>query len=551
MKKRLISLALTLAICLGLTVPAFAEQTAVVGRPMPVSSARAEAYIDINHDLWTWGWNKDGVLGNGTQAPLTGMVLTETPSKVLDNVQSVSAGAFSTCAVKTDGSLWVWGANETNDLGFQGGNDSDATYVYNVPIQTIPYKLMDNVAAVCNGQSSTAAIKKDGSLWIWGSSLLGYDEYKPKKLADNVIAVSLCISRLAYVTADHTLWTKEFTDAPQKVMSDVIDVAVGYDYMMVIKSDNSLWSWGQNGQGQLGIDSVEPSDVPIKIMDGVKQISVDDRRVAAVKLDNSLWVWGDNSDYQLGTTKVSARKTGFNPYQILWTPEKIMDDVAYADMGDSFLVVKTDGSFYTREQGEMAQVPGVTIALDTAATTTPVTPVTPPSSGFSDVPDNAYYAAPVKWAVSHNITNGTTDTTFSPDQTCTTAQILTFLWRACGEPAAVGRDPFTNVSTSDYYYTAAMWASQKGMVTGPTFPADTPCTRANAVKFIWQAMGSPAPTTTARFADVAGNASYAQAVSWAVGAGVTNGTSSTTFSPNNTCTRGQIVTFLYRAASAS
>lgn len=111
-------------------------------------------------------------------------------------------------------------------------------------------------------------------------------------------------------------------------------------------------------------------------------------------------------------------------------------------------------------------------------------------------------------------------------------------------------NPYTNVKPSDYYYEAALWAAERGMIDSFTFPAATPCSRANAVTFIWQAMGSPPPAAAAHFADVDENADYAQAVSWAVGAGVTNGTSSTTFSPNDTCTRGQIVTFLYRAANA-
>ncbi len=173
-------------------------------------------------------------------------------------------------------------------------------------------------------------------------------------------------------------------------------------------------------------------------------------------------------------------------------------------------------------------------------------PVTPPAS-FYDVPSNAYYADAVRWAVSNGITSGTSSTTFSPHQTCTVAQILSFLYRANGSPRVTGSNPFTDVRTSDYYYEAALWAYQKGMVSGSALRPFAPCTRASTMEFMWKAAGSPAVSGNRRFDDVSVNASYARAVAWATEQKITSGTSSTTFSPNNICTRGQIVTFLYRA----
>ena len=169
------------------------------------------------------------------------------------------------------------------------------------------------------------------------------------------------------------------------------------------------------------------------------------------------------------------------------------------------------------------------------------------NTSFEDVKAGAYYADAVKWAVEKNITTGTSETTFSPDITCTRAQIITFLWRAVGSPKSTGINPFSDISSSDYFYEAAIWASEKGMVTGNKFEAITPCTRASTVKYLWQNAGSPSVSGASAFTDVSAGADYAQAVAWAVQNGVTSGTSATSFSPEVVCSRGQIVTFLNRA----
>lgn len=173
--------------------------------------------------------------------------------------------------------------------------------------------------------------------------------------------------------------------------------------------------------------------------------------------------------------------------------------------------------------------------------------ITPAVSAFADVPAGAYYEDAVKWAVEKNITSGTSKTTFSPSATCSKAQILTFLWRANGSPEPTAANPFTDIKSSDYFYKAALWAAEKGMVSGTTFGANTDCTRAMTVEYMWKAAGSPATADKASFNDVPANANYAQAVAWAVEQKITSGTGKNTFSPSSTCTRGQIVTFLYRA----
>ena len=172
---------------------------------------------------------------------------------------------------------------------------------------------------------------------------------------------------------------------------------------------------------------------------------------------------------------------------------------------------------------------------------------------FRDVPSDAYYFEAVRWAVANNVTNGMSATTFSPEEGCTRAQAVTFLWRIAGKPAPTeSKNPFTDVKESEYYYNAVLWAVEKGITNGTsatTFSPDENCTRAQAVTFLWRAAGKPAPTESKNpFTDVKESEYYYNAVLWAVEKGITNGTSKTTFAPDDTCTRAQTVTFLFRAS---
>ena len=173
-----------------------------------------------------------------------------------------------------------------------------------------------------------------------------------------------------------------------------------------------------------------------------------------------------------------------------------------------------------------------------------------PTNPFTDVPAGAYYEDAVLWALENNITTGLTDTTFGPDKSCTRAQAVTFLWRAAGSPVPASTDmPFTDVASGAYYYNAVLWAVEKGITNGTsatTFGPDATCVRGQIVTFLWRSQGQPAVDGSNPFTDVADSAYYYDAVLWAVKEGVTSGTSSTTFSPNSNCTRAQIVTFLYR-----
>ena len=170
---------------------------------------------------------------------------------------------------------------------------------------------------------------------------------------------------------------------------------------------------------------------------------------------------------------------------------------------------------------------------------------------FTDVPIGSYYEEAVNWAVEQGITAGTTATTFSPNATCTRAQAVTFLWRAAGSPEPESSVmPFTDVAEDSYYHDAVLWAVENGITVGTsdtTFSPDADCTRGQIVTFLWRSQESPDAGAANPFTDVAADAYYADAVLWAVENGITTGTTDTTFSPNNDCTRAQIVTFLWRA----
>ena len=170
---------------------------------------------------------------------------------------------------------------------------------------------------------------------------------------------------------------------------------------------------------------------------------------------------------------------------------------------------------------------------------------------FTDVKKSDYYYDAVIWAVENGITSGTSATKFSPNATCTRGQVVTFLWRAAGQPEPSTKvNPFSDVKSSDYFYKAVLWAVEKGITSGTgngKFSPNAACTRAQVATFLWRAEGEPDASGTNPFSDVKSSDYFYKAVLWAVEEGITAGTSATKFSPNAACTRGQIVTFLYRA----
>lgn len=217
-------------------------------------------------------------------------------------------------------------------------------------------------------------------------------------------------------------------------------------------------------------------------------------------------------------------------------------------------VAAVDKSGKVTAKGEGTATITVTCGTKSAACTVTVSkPLVPeiPGTTFTDVPAGAYYEEAVGWAVEKGITKGTSDSTFTPDGVCTRAQAVTFLWRAAGSPAAkAGSLPFADVKAGSYYDDAVRWAVENGVTVGTsatTFSPNATCSRAQIVTFLWRAQKSPAAGSANPFDDVAGSAYYADAVQWAVQKDITKGTGATAFSPDANCIRAQIVTFLYRS----
>ena len=218
-----------------------------------------------------------------------------------------------------------------------------------------------------------------------------------------------------------------------------------------------------------------------------------------------------------------------------------LDELTVTDKnGDKIKLTEKDDNKFT------FKMPGSKVTVETSFKLIETEPENP----FTDISKNDYFYDAVLWAADKGVTSGVTDTLFAPNASCTRAQMVTFLWRANGSPVVDYAMNFTDVPADAYYADAVRWAVSKGITSGTsatTFAPDMTVTRAQTVTFLYRAAGTPS-VIGGSFADVDANAYYADAVAWAVSEGITSGTSATTFSPDAACTRGQIVTFMYRDA---
>ncbi|MCM1123791.1 MAG: InlB B-repeat-containing protein [Eubacterium sp.] len=337
-----------------ITVQAEENNNMEAGNVLSLGSFHS-AVIKENGSLWMWGSNGYGQLGNGTTESST------VPIKIMENVKSVSLGAYHSAAIKEDGSLWMWGRNSSGQLG-NGISDS-----YYTSVNSTPIKIMENVRFVALYADHSAAVKEDGSLWMWGSN--GYGQLGngttesstvPIKIMENVRFVSTGYDHSAAIKEDGSLWmwgsngygqlgngTTEKSITPVKVMENVRTISLGQYCTAAIKTNGNLWMWGSNGYGQLGNGTKENSTTPIEIMQSVKSISLGGFLSAAIKEDSSLWMWGDNRWGQLGNgTKENSM-----------IPVKIIEEVKFISMiGFSSASIKADGSLWMWGSNEYGQL---------------------------------------------------------------------------------------------------------------------------------------------------------------------------------------------------
>lgn len=324
--------------------------------------AGCSAGITEDGDLYTWGNNAYGLLGNGSEDD------SATPTKILDNVKFVSIGLFNGAAITENGDLYAWGCVMYHDIPgedpynlklttpkkimenvvsayIDGGIASAVTedgslYVWgdNISLETadkaVPEKVMDNVQSVCHGICSAAALTKDGSVYTWGyndDGQLGNGETggianEPVKIMDNVKAVTASESgnHFGAITNDGDLYmwgknyfsqvgdgTDENVSSPVKVLSDVVKVSLGEGHSAAITSDGSLYMWG-GGYSRIAIEN---ESVPTKVMDGVLDVSLGTRHSAVLKADG-LYTWGSGKEGQLGYTLTNEEQYSETPAKV-------------------------------------------------------------------------------------------------------------------------------------------------------------------------------------------------------------------------------------------
>ena len=283
------------------------------------ASGRASFVIHSDGSLWAWGGNSWGQLGDGTTEN------RHEPVKIMGDVVSVSANGASTMAITSDGGLWAWGGSQIDK----------STHV--------PTKIMDDVVSVSS--SGAMAITSNGDLWRISIT----DPLDSEKIMENVAYASAGLHHAVAVKTDGSLWTWGTTtwtnsnsfgqlgdgtaidrQYPVKIMEDVIAVSAGMNHSMAVRSDGSLWAWGQNSLGELGDGTVMDRHSPVKIKDDVVSVSVGESHTMAIRSDGSLWAWGDNWHGQLGDgtsansgTLISIIDANTNPRPLVRVPYRI------------------------------------------------------------------------------------------------------------------------------------------------------------------------------------------------------------------------------------
>ena len=569
--KRFCSIVLAFVLVFSMTVPSYAMYETVSGGL--TQTIGNYGYIDKQGGLWLWGSNGTGAAGQ----PLT-VSWVDKPTKVMDEVVAFCRNDTATIVLKKDGSVWTFGGDFAPERASKLYN-SNGTWRYKFNNGGDPIKRMDNCVAVSLGTyPSFGALGANGTLYTWGDESLG-----ALGIVDNDPRADV-----SYYSFQGTGEKRGYIVKPFPLMSGVKSFSMGRYYGMAIKTDNSLWYWG--GIPFYETRYITPPGVT-KLTDGVVQASADEC-MSYVKTDGTVWACGGRitKAYPYGGVPFSKRfqiASGAamvpGSYTVYDAASETRSTYAYILKKDGTLYAK-DGAekmfegvnnFYTFNHDNPCQLvllndgrlffrakEGDTfqqIADNVALSGLPFSSIQPAEDpalfvgGFRDVRKTDWFANPVQWAVEKGITSGTTPTTFSPNQTCSVKEILTFLWISQGAPTPERMTHFSNVDSSAWYAKAANWAWEQELVGDDTFYGDDPCTRLMTVTYLWTLEGSPNVRAEKGVSTVLVDVPYAidAPVQWAMSEGITNGINRDSrgvfFGPEVQCTRAQIMTFLYTA----
>ena len=328
----------------------------------------------------------------------------------------------------------------------------------------------------------------------------------------------------------------------------LLNIAPTSDGETAANSSTAMWlptgtyTVSNTGTGTLGVTMVNV-DQSATVSTAASSVTflVDDS-----KATNSVQVDGAGKSYDI--TLSSTLDQGYK--EVTLTGTTSAETTAVAQISGKLYGTNLDTKGTLKVDGKSSDSSVLAGTVPNVSTTQPTKPTG--TNPFTDVASSAYYYDAVLWAVENGVTSGTSATTFSPNDPCTRAQIVTFLWRASGSPkSTTTTNPFKDVQAGAYYYDAVLWAVEKGITSGTsadTFSPNDSCTRAQTVTFLWRSAGSPKPAASSNpFTDVQSGTYYYDAVLWAVENSITSGTGANTFSPADTVTRGQTVTFLYRS----
>ena len=498
------------------------------------------------------------------------------------SVISISACRETSAAVTADGSLWIWGEVSGGGMPYSVFTptrimdnvrevftincareivvkNDDTLWVVNNPAtisETATATQVDNdVRSIVYSPGTIAVIKNDNTFWYSES----VQNINFKKIADDVDKAYVSTDGIGgcsylFLKNDGTLWIKgyglfgdgqdyvyEYRSA-QQIMDNVREIAAyGFSYAAV-RTDNSLWMWGRDTNNRFfGENAGKDLLTPVKVMDNVSKVRMDIRNTAVIKTDNTLWVWGDNFGGQTGNGAHGDK-------EVQLTPFKALEGVVEVSCGMYHtLAITTDGSLYAWGYALKGG-----IGVGDNRPTFELSPVkvfeggnSQPAQGvFSDVSTTDYYYDAVVWAKENGITDGVGNNQFAPSAPIDRAQMVTFLWKLNGRPghSATAINPFADVKESDWYYDAVMWAKENGVTDGTSATTFSPEFQVDRATAVTFLWKQAGSPNKAD-----NGAWYDDAINWAENRSMLSGTAET-FSAKASCPRCDIVFYMYKDA---